>query len=548
MAHSWKLLIAAAAGVALLGGCASTGPRAVFSAGNEVAQDFGSSSYNLGKQYLAAGQYGLAVQQFHVAQARDPNSIEVLNGLAATYDNLGRFDLAERYYREALNLNPMSAQTLNNIGYSYLLRGKYDLAVTFLRDASNTERRNPVVIANHQAAVNRLVAGESPLPQVADAALPADAPTPDVPFVPHIDRVAESVQSLITRPDSTTPRRSQLAPSRLVRVVYRTDEPLVPEDNNQEPMPNIAMAEAPASQLPGPRTEAGRTFPFAARTPTARERATSVAARRQDAAMRPIQVAGRAPAAHTAEALAGEMEAVARPIALLAGLPTTEYAPGPVARGTPVSLIARGGANRVAAARADGSPRALFAARLTEAEQDQRATARPVALLVARNGGTNLDAEPVRTARRDEGRPRMLLAARRLDEPLTVRLSQDAIFMDEGDTSSVFDMSGAVIEVANGTGRRSMAARMRSYLETTGIDVARLTNADHYRHFETTIYYRAGWHKTAKDVSFLLPAFVDLAVDEEMRSDIRIELGGDLLNFDYHLYLSDLKTANGRAG
>lgn len=93
-----------------------------------------------------------------------------------------------------------------------------------------------------------------------------------------------------------------------------------------------------------------------------------------------------------------------------------------------------------------------------------------------------------------------------------------------------------------------MAARTRDYLETLGINVSRLTNADNYRHFETTIYYGAGWHETAMNVSFVLPAFVDLAVDEEMRSDIRVELGGDLLNFDYHLYLSDLKTANGRAG
>ena len=49
-----------------------------------------------------------------------------------------------------------------------------------------------------------------------------------------------------------------------------------------------------------------------------------------------------------------------------------------------------------------------------------------------------------------------------------------------------------LVEVANGTGRRYMAARVRGHLEAEGITVKRLTNADHYRHQETTIFYRRG--------------------------------------------------------
>ena len=45
-----------------------------------------------------------------------------------------------------------------------------------------------------------------------------------------------------------------------------------------------------------------------------------------------------------------------------------------------------------------------------------------------------------------------------------------------------------LVEVANGTGRLNMAARIRDHLKAEGITVKRLTNADHYRHQETTIY------------------------------------------------------------
>jgi len=50
----------------------------------------------------------------------------------------------------------------------------------------------------------------------------------------------------------------------------------------------------------------------------------------------------------------------------------------------------------------------------------------------------------------------------------------------------------ASLEVANGTGRRYMAARMGAYLERSGLPVARLSNADHFSHTATTITYRAG--------------------------------------------------------
>ena len=102
-----------------LGGCAASN--------GVVASGAPTDPYGIGKEKFAAGQFGLALESFQKALDQNGPSVDRLNALAATYDQLSRFDLADRAYRQALVLDPESAQTLNNIGYSYLLRGRADV-------------------------------------------------------------------------------------------------------------------------------------------------------------------------------------------------------------------------------------------------------------------------------------------------------------------------------------------------------------------------------------------------------------------------------------
>ncbi len=101
-----------------------------------------------------------------------------------------------------------------------------------------------------------------------------------------------------------------------------------------------------------------------------------------------------------------------------------------------------------------------------------------------------------------------------------------------------------VVEVSNGTGRLDMAARLRGYLEAKGIVVKRLTNAKDFRHQETVIFYRNGWRAYAEKLARMLPAVIDLDGRPEQESDVRLELGGDLLEFDRGLYYA-IKRSNG---
>lgn len=114
--------------------------------------------YQIGKARLSAGYYGLALQKFRIAFAKNPKSIAVMNALAATYDRLGRAELAEVYYAKALAIEPDSVQTLNNYGYSKLMREQFTEAVQ-LFDRAMTHKPSTdmvsLIAANRKLAISK---------------------------------------------------------------------------------------------------------------------------------------------------------------------------------------------------------------------------------------------------------------------------------------------------------------------------------------------------------------------------------------------------------
>ena len=109
--------------------------------------------------HFRAGRYGLAVERFQTALAKNPASIRALNGLGACFDQLGRFELAQAYYYRALDLEGDSVQTLNNLGYSLVLQERYGEAVQVLSTARGLEAGNPHVRRNLAKAQKHLFAG-----------------------------------------------------------------------------------------------------------------------------------------------------------------------------------------------------------------------------------------------------------------------------------------------------------------------------------------------------------------------------------------------------
>lgn len=394
----------------VLAGCGAQSPEYRLMFGNDgMTIGAGPSAYEMAKADFEARRYGLAVKHFQRAIAEAPQSVEALNGLAATYDRLGRFDLSERLYRRALAANPGSTQTLNNLGYSLILQGKHDLARVFLADAARSDAANRVIEGNLDLADEALEAataepaGIATVAESADIASPPEAAAETVlqlgPGViawkqPRIVRTSEQVQSLCVG------ARSSVA------------EQALPSDDASELVP-VAFTPFAARQMP----------------------------------------------------LVLTVGVSAAPIAALRSPP----APAQTATATPPAR-------------------------------------RPAIVQLATK-----------------------IAAPSLPEDQSRQLGPE----------QKLSLPQGTLEVSNGAGRRAMAARMRSHLMGLGLPVSWLSNADHFSHMTTTITYRAGYRALAEAVAGNLPIAIAVQPANDQASDVRLELGGDLLDFDRKLLVAE---------
>jgi len=94
------------------------------------------------------------------------------------------------------------------------------------------------------------------------------------------------------------------------------------------------------------------------------------------------------------------------------------------------------------------------------------------------------------------------------------------------------------IEVSNGNGTPGMARKMGDYLKTRGLEVSRFTNANHFNHRVSKIYYQEGYQEAASHLAGQLPALDGMEEAKRFdRPDIKIKLliGKDLVPYQTSL-------------
>lgn len=135
--------------VLALGACqtASDGGVAIVP-GVEPTLPSTNEAYRVGRQNLAAGNYGVAERTFRRAVEENADDAASWIGLAAAYDNLSRFPLADRAYAQAVRLRGETLEILNNRGYSYLLRGDGRRALEQFERALALDPENAVIRNN----------------------------------------------------------------------------------------------------------------------------------------------------------------------------------------------------------------------------------------------------------------------------------------------------------------------------------------------------------------------------------------------------------------
>jgi Tfp pilus assembly protein PilF len=214
MGRELRSVFIAAVSALALGGCSLDrmwGGAAVGTAedGNRGTWE---GEFNRGKESLASGYLGHALERFKSALGMNPQSARVMNALAVTYDRLGRHDLAQLYYDRALMIEPNSATTLNNLGYSMLSRERYEEALIYF-DRALKQQQVPVerqmTTANRELALERLrlARQQQEKHEIAKAALADSNVTERLDcskqWPSAVGRTGTRVFSLITSPSET---------------------------------------------------------------------------------------------------------------------------------------------------------------------------------------------------------------------------------------------------------------------------------------------------------------------------------------------------------
>ena len=476
-----RALAAAIAVIVSMGGCASL-PRDVAMDQpiipiqrniGEVAKQVPSHYYERGRGYFQAGKYGLALQAFEDELSEHPRSIMALNGVAAVYDQLGRYDLAVSYYYRALQLDPNSARTLSNLGYSFLLQHRADAARGVLEMAASLDPDNAVIARHLKMATDVMAAMPAKTTAVAQAqAQPAATQLSPLPARPAVTAVP--VPATVTAPPAAT---TAAAPTS-----EKLSAPSMSRD--QERAPAVAAEPDVADAVPAS---------IAAAEPATQ---SAPAAMPED---QPQQVVGQ-----------DAVVTVVKPDAVGMSMPSVDEQQAQVTVIQPV--VQSWQEARVSDATLERHPAVA-------------ATAQPEApVAVVTPGPTVTTAHPSASVSTVPDRHvQAVVVVERTTPPAVRKVSEET-----GHVQLAFDTPEGSVEVSNGNGYEGMARLLSRYYADLGQQIAHITNAEHFDHDRTVIYYQAGKRQVAEALQARLPVAVKLREASGMRTDVRLILGRDM--------------------
>lgn len=521
-----------------------------------------SALYQKGKAHFAAGQFGLAVNEFQAALVEKPRSIEVLNALGASYDRLGRFDLADHYYNDALALDSKDPQTLNNLAYSLMLRGEPQRAIPLLNTAQHGPATDPVIAAN-LALAKRL---EQKLDQPATASLgdekdnaPALRQEPIKPL--YIERRSEEEQELVfagrdeakvpaheSNPGSTAlfvPLRqtskpgtlaSSEAPAPITQAIQTSDGSASLKDDSDSP--------TAAPLIPVARSQVGdlRPAPMMARVVDGELKQAAVPTARP-----PVQLVETAATGPTTEATkqTAEVSAGSSVLPLNPEPKTVKHEPetstGSGARPVKASAEPTRDTKKQIEFASEGPP--VPPTKVTTAEsmvEVKKPAGETPASLFGLIGAAN--AEPMGTTPSNPSPPDHARST-----PVEIAMTPAAALSTGAPRKAAFPgrSSACSIEISNGAGKARMASHFRAFAEAHGFNVHRVTNDRSFSHARTVAYYGAGCEVSARKLASLLPVSVAQEPASVAHNEVRLRLGHDLVSFDQrlqHRYVTRFKS------
>ena len=131
--------------------------------------------YLLGRYYQGKINYEKAIAAYEKALEKNPDYIEVHNGLGVIHTVQGNHELALQHFQKAIELSPTATFLHNNLGYAYLLQGQETKAAESLKRALQLDPGNKWARTNLTATLKRGLEDKSPLQTVAKPKIPASS-------------------------------------------------------------------------------------------------------------------------------------------------------------------------------------------------------------------------------------------------------------------------------------------------------------------------------------------------------------------------------------
>jgi len=167
-----------------------------------------------GRNLLALGSVGIALEAFRKAQREQPDNIEAIAGIAECYERMGRYDVARSKYEEALAIAPNNPVLLNTFAASLERQGLRAQAQELRAEANEAEAAS-VAALTASAAQASAVLSPPPPPKLAKAIPSARQPASAAasPPIARVAQVAPSMSQLATAtPPPVVARVAQAAP------------------------------------------------------------------------------------------------------------------------------------------------------------------------------------------------------------------------------------------------------------------------------------------------------------------------------------------------
>jgi tetratricopeptide (TPR) repeat protein len=469
----------------------------VFLSKIKPVNSFVETQYKTARFLQQRGKNRAAIEVLQEILSIDPQNVKAHNAVGISYDSLSDYSRAEAAYLAALKIQPDADYVHNNLGFSYVLQGKYDSAISAFQQALSLNNENKQYRYNLGLAYARK--GQF------DAALSQFQMTGD-----KINACAK-LKNIIGSQKKTCEGH------------YRVTDPIQPEINDK-----ISKSALKDTGFPKPAMKAEKDADLAAiRKPNPEYQ--------RDGIFSPSVTAdGGQKAQNNFPHLASSdkvMKLIEKQDSKV--LQTKSRKPKYAVQvgafhNKQYALrmqekLSKKGWNTVTKKVQDQTSKDLYRVEVCCFNQKKEAVAIRNELVESEQmaGFVTLEKSPFK--------------------PFLSGLKPVA----SSNAKKAIDDIDFAVEISNGNGINRMARRLGYFLKDKGIKVRRLTNADHFNHKKSEIFYSHGYEAEAKRVEKYLPGQQQLRKTNGFgRSFIKLKvvIGKDIIHFDRQLRAFQLKS------